>query len=95
MIILPNGYEIVREKKKTFRGTVEKAMSVGFEDAMQDKGKECDYEFKIQERKGVKYILCEVKLENGFFIGYQHKANESLDLSEIERNAYKFLLEKL
>lgn len=95
MIILPNGYEAIREKKRTFKGTVEKAISNGFEDAMKDKDRECDYEFTIETRKGVKYILCEVKVDNGYNMFFKHKESELPDLSEIERNSYKFLLERL
>jgi len=95
MIINPNGYEIVREKKNGSVGTVEKAMSLGIEDAIKDKGRECDYEFNIKEKKGMRFILCEVKVDNGYFISYQHPAGERQNLSEIERDAYKFLLERL
>lgn len=93
MIILPNGYEVVREKKIGSRGTVEKAMSIGFEDAIRDKGIECDYEFRIGKKDGVRVVLCEVKLDNGYIIHY--KADEAPDLNQIERDSYQFLIERL
>lgn len=96
MIITPNGYELVY--KEGYDNTVEKALSNGFEDAMKDKGRECDYDFTIEEKKGVKYIWCEVKLDQGYHLTHSHKAGEKpskADLNDIERNAYQFLLEKL
>lgn len=83
------------QQDQSYQNTAEKAISIGFEDAMEDKGRECDYEFTIEERKGKKFIYCEVKLENGFHFTYQHPAGETPNLSELEREAYTFLLERL
>jgi len=95
MIISPNGHELVTRKKDGSKGTVEHAMAVGFEDAIKDKDRECDYEFTIEDKNDVKHILCEVKLDSGYYIDFKHPVNEKQNLSEIERDAYKFLLEKL
>lgn len=95
MIITPNGYEVDRPSKRTYEGTAEKAISNGFEDAMRDKGRECGYEFTIETKSGVKYIHCEVKLENGYEVQFKHKANAEPDLTSIERQSYQFLLERL
>lgn len=95
MIITPNGMEPVYKEKKTFEGTIEKAMSNGLEDAMKDKGRECDYQFTIEKKGNVKRVLCEIFLENGFLLPYEHDINEKPDLKEIERESYQFLLEKL
>ncbi len=94
-IILPNGYEVIREKKAGAKGTVERAMSIGFEDAIRDKGKECDYEFRVGEKDGFNVVIGEVKVDNGYFIHYKHKEGDKLNLNEIERDAYKFLIERL
>jgi len=93
MITTPQGYEIVTKNKH--EGTVEKAISIGFEDAIKDKGRECDYEFKISEKKGRKFILCEAKIDNGYFFSIHYKLSEKPNLTDIERQAYKFLLERL
>ena len=82
-------------EKLSFKNTAEKAISNGLEDAMNDKGRECDYEFTIEEKNGVKYIFCEVKLENGYQFMIKHPAEEDPNLPEIERQAYQFLLERL
>lgn len=83
------GYEIVTRNK--YEGTVEKAISNGFEDAIKDKGRECDYVFNISKRKGRKYILCEAKVGNGYFFSIHYALNEKPNLAHIERQAYKFL----
>lgn len=95
MIILPNGYEVVREKKPWAKGTVIRAMSNGFEDAIRDKGKECDYEFQHGQKDGFDVVLCEIKVDNGYVMHYKHKPNETPNLNEIERDCYKFLIERL
>lgn len=93
MIITPSRYEIIREKKAGSKGTVEKAMSIGFEDAMKDKGKECDYEFRIGKKDGHRVVLCEVKIDNGYMIHYRE--DETTDLNQIEKDSYQFLIERL
>ncbi len=93
MIISPNGYELVTEKKPGSKGTVEKAMSIGFEDAMKDKGIECDYEFRIGKKDGHRVVLCEVKIDNGYMIHY--KEDEAPSLNQIEKDSYQFLIERL
>ncbi len=93
MITTPQGYEIVTKSK--YEGTVEQAISNGFEDAIKDKGKECDYEFKINTNKGRKFILCEVKIDNGYFFSIHYPVNDKPKTEDIERQAYKFLSEKL
>lgn len=98
MLITPNGHELVYREEPDYDGTVEKALSNGFEDAIKDKGRECDYEFTIEEKKGVKYIWCEIKIDNGYDLTHSHPVKEppsDQDLHDIERNAYQFLLEKL
>lgn len=93
MIIEPSRYEIITEKRAGSKGTVEKAMSIGFEQAMKDKGRECDYEFRVGKKDGHRVVLCEVKLDNGYMIHYRE--DESPDLKTIEKDSYQFLNERL
>lgn len=81
---------------KNFSGTVEKAISQGFESAMKDRGTQCDYEFRINSENGVKRILCELKLDNGYFLTFTHDGDPTKrSLSKIEKDAYQFLTDKL
>lgn len=95
MIITPSGMEPVYKEKKSYEGTIEKAMSIGLEDAMKDKGRECDYQFTIEKKGNIKRVLCEIYLENGFLLPYEYDTTSPPDLKEIERKSYQFLLEKL
>jgi len=95
MLITPNGYEIVQDDTPDYEGTAEKAISIGFEDAMADKDRKCDYEFTIETKNGVKYIHCEIKHEDGYQMMIKHKESEDPNLPEIERQSYQFLLERL
>lgn len=95
MIITPNGAEPVKKQTHDFNNSVEQAISNGLEDAMEDKGRECDYEFTIQTRNGIKRVLCEIFVDNGYMIPFEHEEDEHVDLAEIERSSYQFLLERL